>query len=195
VSERSSISGFSAQYESLAPAVYGWVALRLDPRVRRHLDPEDLVQEIWWRAYDAYGSYDASRASFRTWIFKIATNVLHDAFRRLRAHPIDAPGPTNSAPKRPEDLIAQVTSISRQVARDEEIARMIASIAALPPEDSRLFLHCALEGLTVTEAAPLAGLSPEAATKRWQRLRTRLRETPTWRRLRAEWHDEPGTSD
>jgi hypothetical protein len=38
-----------------------------------------------------------------------------------------------------------------------------------------LVIHCGLEGVPCTLAATRLGLGAEAATKRWQRLRSRLR--------------------
>ncbi len=47
-------------------------------------DAEDMLQETWLRAWRGLNSY-AGRASFRAWLYKIATNVCLDALDRRRA--------------------------------------------------------------------------------------------------------------
>ena len=65
--------------------------------------------------------------------------------------------------------------MSRRVSRDEELARFREAVAALPEDERKLVLHCGLEGLPLREVGERLGISEEAAGKRWQRLRARLR--------------------
>lgn len=167
---------FAALYERLAPSLYAWAALRIHPSYRAHLDPEDIVQDVWWRAMDAYGRFDPAKGSFRTWIFRIATNALTDGYRRLATR-----GRIPTALERaraqvlPNELIAQGTSISHKAAREEDITRLLAALEKLDRDERTLFAHCALEGLSAEDVAPLLGIGAEAAAKRWQRLRAQLR--------------------
>lgn len=47
----------------------------------RHLDKDDLVQEIWLRAYQKLEKFDPQRAQFRTWLFQVAKNIVIDYLR------------------------------------------------------------------------------------------------------------------
>jgi RNA polymerase sigma-70 factor (ECF subfamily) len=58
-------------------------------------DARDLVQEAFVRAWEHFGSYDASRP-FETWLYKILHNVYLDQVRRYaHSHTVslDAPAP------------------------------------------------------------------------------------------------------
>jgi len=176
--------GFADLYERLAPSLYAWAAIRIHPRHRGRLDPADIVQDVWWRAMDRFSRFDPAQGSFRGWLFRIATNALTDGFRRLsvRGQLANQNGGIRQQ-SLPEDLVAHVTSVSRQVARQESVVRLIEAVSALDPDERSMIAYCGLEGLTTAEAAPLLGISAEASTKRWQRLRARLQESSIFRSL------------
>ncbi|MEX5721490.1 sigma-70 family RNA polymerase sigma factor [Geodermatophilus maliterrae] len=48
---------------------------------------QDVVQEVFLRAWRASGSYDPQLASLRTWLFAIARNVVVDEARRFAVRP------------------------------------------------------------------------------------------------------------
>src|SRR5881396_2175493 len=64
-------------------------------------DAEDLVQETYLRAWRAYAGFEG-RASIRSWLYKIATNVCLTALapRRIRVLPSGLTGPYDG-PERP----------------------------------------------------------------------------------------------
>ena len=49
-------------------------------------ETEDLFQDTFLRAYRGYGKLPED-ANMRAWLFKIATNLCQNHFRRLRRHP------------------------------------------------------------------------------------------------------------
>src|SRR3712207_8146637 len=48
---------------------------------------QDVVQEVFLRAWRAWGSYDPQLAGLRTWLFAIARNVVVDEARRFAVRP------------------------------------------------------------------------------------------------------------
>ncbi|MFI8932348.1 sigma-70 family RNA polymerase sigma factor [Streptomyces sp. NPDC053474] len=56
-----------------------------------HQLAEEVVQEVFLRAWRASSSFDSSRGSMRTWLYAIARNAVVDARRRRAVRPPAAP--------------------------------------------------------------------------------------------------------
>jgi RNA polymerase sigma-70 factor (ECF subfamily) len=50
-------------------------------------DPEDLVHDVFMRVIESVDSFDASKASFRTWLYRIARNRSIDIARHEQKFP------------------------------------------------------------------------------------------------------------
>src|SRR6187551_1373845 len=74
--ERPGPATFEELYIEVAPALYAWAELRIRPEMRRNVDPQDVVQEVWLRAVKKHASFDPAVMHFRAWILAIAKNVL-----------------------------------------------------------------------------------------------------------------------
>lgn len=168
---------FDRMYEAVAPALFAWADVRIRADVRAWLDPQDLVQEVWCRAWRRHAEFDPESTSFRYWVFRIAKNVLLEGFRRLR-EPSFRAGPAGSTTRlyALQELPDSATGVTRRIARDEGLKLFAAWLRGLDDEDQRLILHCGLEGMSHSEASERLQLSPDAVAKRWQRLRAKLEE-------------------
>ncbi len=169
-------AGFAQLYSRVAPSLYAWAALKIRPHRIHELDPEDIVQDVWLRAMDRFASFDPQKGSFRTWILTIATNSMINAFRRLELRRTKGDGQVFGE-SHFDALPADATNISQRVARDEQLKNLIDHVNQLDDTDRELFVNFGLEGLTARQVAELTGSSPDAAAKRWQRLRQRLRDS------------------
>ena len=67
-------------------------------------------------------------------------------------------------------------SITTRAARDEQLRLFLDRVERLDDDDRELVVLRGLEELPLADVATLMGIGEEAATKRWQRLRARLRE-------------------
>jgi RNA polymerase sigma factor (sigma-70 family) len=175
---------FSELYERLAPALLTWSRLRIRPAWRAHIDETDVVQEVWCRAWRAFPDFDADRIPFRYWAFRIAKNVLLEASRKLRSS--GAAAGTTTRLLMLSQVPDEATGLTQRVRRDEGLELFADWAQDLPEEDRKLLLHVGLEGLPHTEAAERLGISTEALSKRWQRLKQRIEEHPLPRQLMAD---------
>jgi RNA polymerase sigma-70 factor (ECF subfamily) len=168
---------FGQLYERIAPSLYTWADIRIRPELRAWLDPQDVVQEVWCRAWKIFASFDPTTTSFRYWVFRVAKNVLLEALRKLDSPTFRASGPD---PSTRALLLADVpdsaTAISHRVARAENLKLFTQWVQSLDDEDRKLLVHHGLEGLSQAEVAERLQLGREAVAKRWQRLVARVSE-------------------
>lgn len=169
---RRSREHFDAEYEATLPGLHAWITLRSRANPRLRGDVEDVVQEVWARALDAYATFDPTRGTFRAWIFGIARLVFLES---VRASMRERGGAVQGASTLLRQRADSVTTICRRLERDESAQRLQRIVDELDDEDRELVAYCGLEGRTCADVATLLGVSEAAATKRWQRLRERLR--------------------
>src|SRR5215211_7023166 len=74
-------AAFAQLYDEHVWNVYGFLGYRLGSRE----EAEDLTQQTFERALRAWGRFDESRASARTWLLTIAHNLLIDHYRGDRS--------------------------------------------------------------------------------------------------------------
>jgi RNA polymerase sigma factor (sigma-70 family) len=174
---------FDALYAEIAPALYAWAELRIRPSMRTQLEPQDLVQEIWLRGRRSFGRLEERGTGFRPWAFRIGKNILMEALRASRsdASPRVEGSPTKNALAL-DRIPESVTSFTQRLAREDSLRAFLAEAQALDETDRMLLVHCGLESETCADAAVKLGLSEDAAIKRWQRLKARLRDLPWSRR-------------
>ena len=149
---------------------------------RRPEDVEDLAQQIFLKVYQALPRFDF-RASFGTWLYRIAANECYDYLRR------------KSTLKAAEDREVQVGEWSewerlagasapadaQRRAEARDLAQRL--LRRLPEQDRILLLLREVEGFSHAEMARMFGLSENVIKVRLFRARKRLVEAH--RRLRA----------
>jgi RNA polymerase sigma-70 factor (ECF subfamily) len=169
-------SEFERHYANAVPTIVAWTRLRIAGLPHGRIDVEDVLQETWVRALEAFSRFDQS-ASFRSWVIGIAQNVLLEALRsdgrRTHRNRLEGDPALSQYPD-------SVTSVSRAAARDDGLVRLLELISGLSSEDRQLVLMHGLEERPLAQVAERLELSEEAATKRWQRLCARLREQPAF---------------
>lgn len=178
---------FGELYERIAPSLFAWAEIRIRPELRVWIEPQDVVQEVWYRAWRAFPGYTkAANGSFRYWIFRIAKNILLEAFRELRAPTFRAANSgSTSRLVALHEVPDSTRGVSRRVAQMEALKLFSQWVEKLDDEDKRLVVHCGLEGMAHAEVAQRLSITEAAVSKRWQRLSARMEESREPRELFA----------
>lgn len=173
--ERDRAERFSALHAEVAPRLWSWAAVHVGPSLRGRLDPEDLLQEVASRAWRRFDDYDPGQGTFFVWTLGIARRVLGEALARVaRGRSDDGHWSTTDWSRVPDDA----TRATARVAREEQLRAFITWSDSLERDERRLLLYRGLEGWSHAQIAELLGVSEATASKRWDRLRERLREHP-----------------
>jgi len=77
---------FGLLYERFVSKVYGYIYYRIGNRV----EAEDLTAQTFLKALDAINRFDGQKASFLTWLIRIANNLTIDYFR-LKGRRVEVP--------------------------------------------------------------------------------------------------------
>ena len=118
-----------ALYRTYSGELFGFALNSLGDRGQA----EEIVQEVFTRAWRHAGSYDQSRGSVRTWLYQIARNVIIDARRRASVRPgsrCTSPPRATRSPSRRRS--SRRCSAGRSSARSSASARSTGRSSASP---------------------------------------------------------------
>ncbi|HEX7370793.1 MAG TPA: RNA polymerase sigma factor [Rhodanobacteraceae bacterium] len=135
-------------------------------------DRDDLAQEIAAQLWRSFTTFDASRAKFTTWMYRVALNVAISYMRSAKRSGQDALVPF-------EDACLDVTADSGisqpdAIERDERIAGLHAFIAQLDAMNRALVLLY-LEDRSYAEIAGVLGISETNVATKLNRIKQKLR--------------------
>lgn len=146
-------------------------------------EAEDAAQETLVRAWKAYDSYDSSRASLRTWLYRIATNICIDmqrsAQRRALSIGLGPAGGDIGAPLS-EGVFVQPVPDALVLPEDQAIRRetvrlaFVAALQHLPPRQRAVLILRDVLAWQASEVASLLDISVAAANSALQRARATL---------------------
>ncbi len=126
---------------------------------------DDLLGEVWVRAFAARGGYDTARAGARPWLYGIARNVLR-AHWSARPDPVRAAAPESADPW--DEVVERLDSAAR-------VQTLVSALRALPVTERDALLLVAWEQLTPAEAAVVLGVPQGTVRSRLHRARSALR--------------------
>jgi RNA polymerase sigma-70 factor (ECF subfamily) len=185
----SAAAGDSAALASLwqryRPQLRQMIQLRLDRRLRRRVDPSDILQEAYLDLADRLPNYARERPMpIFLWIRLVTAQrlmqvhrshlgaALRDAGREVSLHSgaLRRGGSASLAAQ----LMGNVTSASQAAARAEQRLRLEQALNAMDAIDREIIALRHFEELSNGEAARVLALSKAAASKRYVRAMMRL---------------------
>lgn len=164
-SVRGQPEAFVAVIERHEVAVHGYLARRAGRQAA-----DDLLAEVWARAFAGRAGYRVCHADAGPWLYGIARNLLASYWQAtVRAGmPELACAVTYLSDDPWDDVIDRIDSAASSRA-------LLPALRALPPAERDVLLLVAWEQLTPAEAATVLGIPPGTARSRLHRARVALR--------------------
>ncbi|MER6186077.1 sigma-70 family RNA polymerase sigma factor [Streptomyces sp. NPDC001652] len=147
-------AGVRAAYHEYGGELLGFAHNQLgDPQLA-----EEVVQEVFLRAWRASDSFDSKRSSLRTWLYSIARNAIVDARRRREVRP----------PMAHAEQAEQVTAAGEVDPYDQLLARieLREALGRLSPEHREVIIQVYFLGRTCADVADELGLAASSARSR-----------------------------
>jgi RNA polymerase sigma-70 factor, ECF subfamily len=149
-------------------------------------EAEDLVQDTMLRAWRARDRYDESRASVRTWLYRIATNVCLTALDGRAHRPLPSGlGGASTDPAAPLTPALDVPWLEPFPDARVDMARrvdlrlaFVAAVQLLPPRQRAMLLLRDVLAFTAAEIAAQLETSVAAVNSGLQRARATIADTP-----------------
>lgn len=117
------------QFQALYPRLYNYLRYR----VNAIDDAEDLLGQVFERAYSRRTQFDPAKGALSTWLFRIAHNLLVDHYRageKRATWEADTPLPA--------DLTAADGSPETEMIRRETIGHLLHSLSHLSDRDQEI---------------------------------------------------------
>ncbi len=163
---------FASVFQAYQSPIYNYL-LRM---TQNPTEAEDLTQETFIRVHSSLSTF-RGEASLSTWLYRIATNVSYDYFRRktrqakaalsLEETDVERKGVRAETPASPEQLAAQ----------SEMSACVEGFIDRLPPSYRAVLVLHDVQGLKNSEIAEVLQCSLDTVKIRLHRARKTLRAT------------------
>lgn len=149
--------------ETYIPRIYNYIF----KRVGRVQDAEDITSVVFEKALGNLHTFDGRRASFSTWIYKIAANSVTDFYR--------SQGRRREAPLA-DEVLSGVTSAEGGMDRFDLHLVLVDLLKKLPPKYQEAVSLRYFAGMRVVEVARTLDITESAASKRILRGLAELRK-------------------
>lgn len=139
---KGSADAFGDLYEMHVSAIYRYILYRVaDPQ-----DARDMADEVFLKAWSGLSGYRPGETPFRGWLYRISHNLVIDHYRsRKEVEPLGDR----------DDLVDDLPNPERQLVQQEEVERLAANIARLPPDYQQVLVLRYIEGLSTTQVAAI----------------------------------------
>jgi RNA polymerase sigma-70 factor (ECF subfamily) len=167
----------AAQLEQYRAYLRLLARLQLDPRLRRQLDPSDLVQQTLLEAYRSLGQLRGrSEGQIAAWLRQILAHQMAHALRDLtrarrdinRERSLEEALESSSA-RLEAWIVAEQTTPGERAQQNEQVVRLAAALEQLAEAQQEAVVLHYWEGWTVAQIAEHMGRSAPAVAGLLQR--------------------------
>lgn len=155
---------FGVLYTRHLDAIYRYVYFR----VGSVSEAEDLTEEVFTRAWEAMPRYRLMQYPFKSWLYRIAHNLVADYHRKRKPLPLPDP-----------DLYSgEATSpgTEKRVEHEQDVAALATAVQRLNGVEQEVIILRFVEGLSHREVAKIIGKSEGASRTIQHRALARLGE-------------------
>lgn len=163
------------------PWIRRLIALRLDPRLRRRVDPSDVVQEVHLEVARRIEDYlEREPMPFQLWLRQTAYDKLIDLRRKhleaeCRTVQREVMLAEDSSIQLIQLLLGQDNPPDRRMLEQELAERLNNALDKLPEHDREVVLMRVFEGLDNQEVSQVLGIHPSTGSKHFGRALFQLR--------------------
>lgn len=162
-------AGDQAAFSTLVETHFGRMYTFARSLLGDEQEAEDAVQDSFVRAFQSIGRFDASRASFTTWMYTIVRNRCYSLLQARSKVPATADS-NSDASHTSQGLSPVETAIER-----EQYRLLDRALAELPAEQRVAFVLCDIQGMTLQEASEIEEVPVGTIKSRRSRAAGKLR--------------------
>ncbi len=141
---------------------------RLSDKLRRRVEPEDILQEAFCRAFETIDGFRwRGEDSFFAWIAAIAEHLILNASKKHQFKALQLG----------QDFPQSGATPGKILSREERYERLRSSIQALTSDQRKAVVLARIDGLTMREIASRMGRSEEAVRQLLARSLRQLKRT------------------
>jgi RNA polymerase sigma-70 factor (ECF subfamily) len=167
-----SSEAFEYLYNKYADILYGYLV----KLVKSESSAADILQETFVRVWANVSKLDPA-LSFRSFLFKIATNLVYDFYRRVAYD-------KKLQHQLMESMQIGYSHVEEKLQRQDDARIIHQVINLLPPQRKQVFQLVKLEGMTYEEVSRTMNISPSTISdhivKATKFIRTHLQRTGTF---------------
>jgi len=156
---------FKFFYQKYAPRIQRFIRARTGSEERAG----DLTAAVFTRALDNLGDFRWRNVPLGSWLFRIASNVIHDFYARQSRRA--AFGPESNGESLPDPQAGQLTRMIR--GEDQQV--LYECLHGLSEQDQDIFILYYWEGLKTREVAAALDMCENTVKTRLKRGRVQLR--------------------
>jgi RNA polymerase sigma-70 factor (ECF subfamily) len=174
--DRRAFGGLVVQYQ---PQTQALIHVRLGPRLRRFVEPADIEQEVYIRAYQSISQFEwRGDGSFFRWLGGITEHVIKDQARLYlksqkhgQEYKMPSPGPTPAA----TDVFVSHPTPSVSLRRQERLERLEKALDGLSEDYREVIILARIRRLPLAEIGRRMNRSADAVSMLLLRALRKLR--------------------